>query len=147
MGADQRRDDPPLGRAEGGAERGGAVVTGVRFATTKSEGGKLVETGETFTLAADMVLKAIGQTFMAEPVGMRRSRWRAGRIRTDEDGRTARRSGPAATAATAGATSPSMPSSTARSPLSIHAATERLRMAVIESALTTGADRSHPMAN
>ena len=64
----------------------GAVV-GVRFATTKSEGGRLVETGETFTLAADMVLKAIGQSFIDEPVGAAIELER-GRIRADEDGRT-----------------------------------------------------------
>ena len=64
----------------------GAVV-GVRFATTKSEGGRLVETGETFTLAADMVLKAIGQSFVVEPVGAAIELER-GRIRADEDGHT-----------------------------------------------------------
>lgn len=67
------------------------AVSGVRFATTKSEGGRLVETGETFTLAADMVLKAIGQTFVAEavaePVG-KAIELERGRIRADEDGRT-----------------------------------------------------------
>lgn len=67
------------------------AVSGVRFATTKSEGGRLVETGETFTLAADMVLKAIGQAFVAEavtkPVG-KAIELERGRIRADEDGRT-----------------------------------------------------------
>ena len=38
----------------------GGQVTGVRFAATKLEGGKLVNTGDTFTLPADRVLRAIG---------------------------------------------------------------------------------------
>jgi glutamate synthase (NADPH/NADH) small chain len=63
------------------------AVSGVRFATTKSEGGRLVETGETFTLEADMVLKAIGQSFLAEPVGAAIELTK-GRIKADEDGRT-----------------------------------------------------------
>ena len=63
------------------------VLTGVRFATTKTEAGKLVETGETFTLVADMVLTAIGQSFVAEPVGTTIT-LEQGRIRADEDGRT-----------------------------------------------------------
>lgn len=63
------------------------AVTGVCFAVTRTEAGKLVETGETFTLAANMVLKAIGQSFVAEPVGTAIA-LQAGRIQTDEGGRT-----------------------------------------------------------
>jgi len=63
------------------------AVTGVRFAATHNEAGKLVETGEVFTLHADMVLSAIGQSFVAEPVGAA-IELEKGRIRTDEDGRT-----------------------------------------------------------
>lgn len=63
------------------------AVSGVCFAVTKSEGGRLIETGETFTLAADMVLKAIGQSFVTEPVGAAIELER-GRIRAGEDGRT-----------------------------------------------------------
>jgi dihydropyrimidine dehydrogenase (NAD+) subunit PreT len=63
------------------------AVTGIRFACTRAEGGKLVETGETFTLEADMVLKAIGQSFVAEPVGSAIA-LRQGRIDADEGGRT-----------------------------------------------------------
>lgn len=63
------------------------AVTGVRFARTMVRNGKLVETDETVTLAADMVLKAIGQTFVSEPLdpplGLRN-----GRIETDETGQT-----------------------------------------------------------
>lgn len=62
-------------------------VAGMRFVRTRSEGGRLVDTGETFTLAADSILKAIGQTFVpaaAQPA----LALEAGRIRTDADGRT-----------------------------------------------------------
>ena len=65
----------------------GATVTGMRFATTCMEAGRLVETGDTFMLAADVVLKAIGQTFVAQPLGAL-VELQAGRIRTDADGRT-----------------------------------------------------------
>ncbi len=63
------------------------AVKGVRFAATALSGGKLVETGETFTLEADMVLKAIGQTFVAEPVG-KSIALEGGRIATDAEGQT-----------------------------------------------------------
>ena len=63
------------------------VVTGVCFAATRTEAGKLIETGETFTLHADMVFTAIGQSFVTEPVGAAIA-LEQGRIRADEDGRT-----------------------------------------------------------
>jgi len=63
------------------------AVTGVRFASTAQRDGKLVETGEVLTLQADMVLRAIGQTFLAEPVAAAIERT-AGRIATDAEGRT-----------------------------------------------------------
>ena len=59
----------------------------MRFATTRVENGKLVETGESFTLAADSILKAIGQSFVAQPLGALVA-LEGGRIRTDADGRT-----------------------------------------------------------
>ena len=62
-------------------------VSGMRFATTRVENGKLVETGESFTLAADSILKAIGQSFVAQPLGTLVA-LEGGRIRTDADGRT-----------------------------------------------------------
>jgi glutamate synthase (NADPH/NADH) small chain len=65
----------------------GGVVTGVRFATTTRRDGMLVETGEGFTLQADMVLRAIGQSFVAEPVGSA-IELREGRIATDAEGHT-----------------------------------------------------------
>ena len=77
----------------------GGSVKGMRFARTQLQGGKLVETGEHFTLEADVVLKAIGQTFVAEPLagGVARSDGGAAPIRlaldgaalaTDADGQT-----------------------------------------------------------
>lgn len=44
-------------------------VASVVCEQTALKGGKLIGTGETFTLAADMVFKAIGQTFDADPIG------------------------------------------------------------------------------
>ncbi len=64
----------------------GGQVHGVRFAYTRSDKGKLVETGETFVMPADMVFKAIGQTYEA-PAGAAIA-LKAGRIVTDDDGRT-----------------------------------------------------------
>jgi dihydropyrimidine dehydrogenase (NAD+) subunit PreT len=65
----------------------GGQVTGVRFAATKLEGGRLVNTGERFTLPADRVLRAIGQSFVAAPVGSA-IRLEQGRIAADAEGRT-----------------------------------------------------------
>ena len=67
--------------AEGGA------VRGVRFAYTSLQDGRLIETGETFTLPADMVFKAIGQNYEAAPAGAVIT-LKAGRINTDDDGHT-----------------------------------------------------------
>jgi dihydropyrimidine dehydrogenase (NAD+) subunit PreT len=65
----------------------GGAVSGVRFAATALEGGQLVETGESFVIEADMVLKAIGQTYVAQPAGAAVA-LKAGRIATDADGKT-----------------------------------------------------------
>jgi len=62
-------------------------VRGVRFAATAPAGAGLEETGEQFTLEADMVLCAIGQAYVAEPAGTALA-LRAGRIATDDEGRT-----------------------------------------------------------
>ena len=62
-------------------------LRGIRFATTALQDGNLVETDEQFTLEADMVLKAIGQTFINEPVG-ETIKLKNGRIATDDAGRT-----------------------------------------------------------
>ena len=45
----------------------GGRLTGVTFEYTRLDGGRLVGTGETFTLAADMLFKAIGQTMSPLP--------------------------------------------------------------------------------
>ena len=63
------------------------AVCGMRFAATRMDGGKLVETGETFDLPADTVYKAIGQSFNAQPLGAM-VELRGGRITTDDAGRT-----------------------------------------------------------
>ena len=65
----------------------GGQVHGMRFARTAVSGGKLVESGETFDLAADMVFKAIGQAFVAAPAGARIT-LQGGRIAVDAEGRT-----------------------------------------------------------
>ncbi|MCW5321617.1 NAD(P)-dependent oxidoreductase [Verminephrobacter aporrectodeae subsp. tuberculatae] len=64
------------------------AVKGMRFAATALDAaGQLVETGECFTLDADMLLKAIGQTYVAEPAG-RAIALAGGRIATDAMGCT-----------------------------------------------------------
>ena len=65
----------------------GGSVEGMRFAVTRMEGGKLVETEQSFTLAADAVFKAIGQSFVAQPLGASVD-LQNGRIVTDEQGHT-----------------------------------------------------------
>jgi glutamate synthase (NADPH/NADH) small chain len=62
-------------------------VCGMRFAVTRAHDGALQTTGETFDLAADRVLRAIGQSYVAAPAGDDLS-LRDGRIATDADGRT-----------------------------------------------------------
>jgi glutamate synthase (NADPH/NADH) small chain len=71
-------------------EASSGVLRGMRFAATKPEGGKLVDTGEQFFIEADMVLRAIGQTYRdetGEAAGAAIA-LEAGRIRTDEQFRT-----------------------------------------------------------
>ena len=63
------------------------AVSGMRFAATAQQDGRLVETGETFVLDADMVLKAIGQSYLPEYAGPAIA-LQAGRIATDDVGRT-----------------------------------------------------------
>jgi len=60
-------------------------VAGVLFAVTALQDGKLIETGEHFTIVADLVLKAIGQTFTGEVPNIE---LKGGRIATDESGKT-----------------------------------------------------------
>ncbi|GKS98853.1 NAD(P)-dependent oxidoreductase [Acidovorax sp. SUPP3434] len=65
----------------------GGVVRGMRFAATALADGRLVDTGEAFTLEADMVLKAIGQSYLPEHAGPTVA-LQGGRIATDDMGRT-----------------------------------------------------------
>lgn len=58
---------------------------GVVFARTETKGGTLVETGETFEVAADQVLKAIGQTLAGAPDILALE---GRKIRVDENGRS-----------------------------------------------------------
>jgi dihydropyrimidine dehydrogenase (NAD+) subunit PreT len=64
----------------------GGQITGVRFANTALQGERLVETGDTFSLPADMVLRAIGQTFV--PGAVLTVALKQGRIDADAQGRT-----------------------------------------------------------
>jgi glutamate synthase (NADPH/NADH) small chain len=63
-------------------------VTGVEFEYTTETGGRLEGTGETFTLAADQVFRAIGQSFVADPLEGAGIDFEGGRIRVDADRRT-----------------------------------------------------------
>jgi len=49
---------------------GNGSLTGITFAYTETVDGKLVTTGETFTLPADQVFRAIGQTLDGVPDGL-----------------------------------------------------------------------------
>lgn len=66
----------------------GGRLTGLRCVRTTMAGGRLAETGETFDLPADLVLRAIGQSFVAGPVP--ELALEGGRLRTDDQGRTSR---------------------------------------------------------
>lgn len=68
-------------------EAEGGVLRGMRFAATALKDGKLVDTGEQFFIEADMVLRAIGQTYAAAPAGAAIA-LEAGRIKTDAQFRT-----------------------------------------------------------
>ena len=65
----------------------GGAVTGLVLACTALEDGHLIETGATFTLPADMLLRAIGQTYLPKAAGPA-LRLKAGRIECDAEGRT-----------------------------------------------------------
>jgi glutamate synthase (NADPH/NADH) small chain len=65
-------------------------VTGIEFEYTADSNGKLAGSGETFTLPADQVFKAIGQTFDPQPLNGAAPgpELASGRIRVDADRRT-----------------------------------------------------------
>ncbi|MEQ8814680.1 MAG: NAD(P)-dependent oxidoreductase [Thalassobaculum sp.] len=62
-------------------------VTGITLEYTAVQGGRLAGTGETLTLAADQVFRAIGQSFVADPLAGA-VELENGRIRVDAEGRT-----------------------------------------------------------
>ena len=64
---------------------GNGAAMGVEFAYTSEVNGKLVQTGETFTLDADQVFKAIGQTLDGVPDGLDLD---GGKIAVSDTGRT-----------------------------------------------------------
>jgi dihydropyrimidine dehydrogenase (NAD+) subunit PreT len=66
-------------------------VAGIELEYTAVRDGKLAGTGETFTLPADMVFKAIGQTFVPSPLngaGGEMPALEGGRIKVDAERRT-----------------------------------------------------------
>jgi glutamate synthase (NADPH/NADH) small chain len=65
-------------------------VTAIELARTRVEDGRLVDTGETVMLPADMVFKAIGQTFVSGPINgsAEAIKLEAGRIAVDAERRT-----------------------------------------------------------
>ena len=68
----------------------GGRLAGIEFEYTADKNGKLAGTGETFTLPADQVFKAIGQTFDPMPLNGSGAKLEldGGRIRVDADRRT-----------------------------------------------------------
>jgi glutamate synthase (NADPH/NADH) small chain len=68
----------------------GGALRSVTFMGTRDEGGKLVDTGETFTLPADQLFKAIGQLFVAADLEGSSDVLdiEGGRIAVDQDRRT-----------------------------------------------------------
>ena len=66
----------------------GGQVTAATFTSVAEVNGKLTETGSTFTLPADMLLKAIGQTLLQADLGAATLKLTKGRIAVDAQGRT-----------------------------------------------------------
>ena len=66
------------------------TTVGVELEYTRLEDGRLVGTGETMTIAADQVFKALGQSFDAAPLNVSCNAigMEAGRIKVDAEGRT-----------------------------------------------------------
>ncbi|HTN63010.1 MAG TPA: FAD-dependent oxidoreductase, partial [Devosia sp.] len=63
----------------------GGKVSGIELAYTAVTDGNLIETGETITVIADQVFKAIGQTLATDGDGTELA---GGKIMVDEQGRT-----------------------------------------------------------
>ena len=66
----------------------GQCVTGVEFERTREEAGRLAGTGERFTVEADMVFKAIGQTLVATGLDADLLTTDGTRIAVDDERRT-----------------------------------------------------------
>jgi dihydropyrimidine dehydrogenase (NAD+) subunit PreT len=64
------------------------AIAGITLEYMRDEGGRLKGTGETVTLAADQVFKAIGQAFAPGPLEGSNLALDGGRIRVDAEGRT-----------------------------------------------------------
>ena len=68
---------------------GNGRVEGIELEYTRNDGGKVVGTGETYVLDADMVLVAVGQTLdSSEEVGVNKLEATGGKISVDEERRT-----------------------------------------------------------
>ena len=65
----------------------GGAITGLEFGCMHMADGQLRATGEHFVVEADLVLKAIGQTLVAQPLGTALE-LKGGRIVTDAEGQT-----------------------------------------------------------
>jgi glutamate synthase (NADPH/NADH) small chain len=63
-------------------------VSGVEFRRVAGADGSLAETGETFTLEADQVFKAIGQAFLPDDIAGSGIQMQGGRIAVDAERRT-----------------------------------------------------------
>ncbi len=74
-----------IGNAAPVGIEGNGSLEGVRFAYTFTQDGKLVTTDETFTIAADQLFTAIGQTLEGAPAELKTER---GKIVVDAAGRT-----------------------------------------------------------
>jgi len=68
----------------------GGALSSIVFSRTNSEGGRLVDTGETFEIAADQLFRAIGQLFLPTDIADERVALdlEAGRIKVDAERRS-----------------------------------------------------------
>ena len=69
-------------------DTGGGALAGISFAEVRELDGRLEATGRHYTLEADTVLKAIGQTLLVADPALGTVALRDGRIAVDADGRT-----------------------------------------------------------
>ncbi len=67
----------------------GGKAAAIELEYTEEQGGKLAGTGETLTLAADQIFKAIGQKLVSDSLGDAGVKLTGGRIDVDGEGRTA----------------------------------------------------------